>query len=62
MRTLNANVSHTMFILILLSTVEQDVFDQCHVFLSSAAGEQPLGILLDSLDQLSPGRGKVCQR
>ena len=29
-------------------------FDQLHVFLSSAAREQPLVILLDSFDQLSP--------
>ena len=30
------------------------VFDQFPVFLSSATKEQPLVILLDSLDQLSP--------
>lgn len=42
-----------IFILCLFQSTK-GVFDQFPVFLSSAMKEQPLVILLDSLDQLSP--------
>jgi len=49
--------SHCVDFISLLFQSTKGVFDQFPVFLSSATKEQPLVILLDSLDQLPPVDG-----